>query len=49
MKKKDLELGMGRKITRRELIHSTGLASLGLAMPIGTAAAALERDVHSCC
>jgi len=41
MKKKDLELGMGRKITRRDLIHSTGLASLGLAMPIG-AAAALE-------
>ena len=42
MKKKDLELGMGRKITRRDLIHGTGLASLGLAMPIGTAAA-LER------
>jgi len=42
MKKKDLELGMGRKITRRDLIQGTGLASLGLAMPMGTAAA-LER------
>jgi hypothetical protein len=30
MKKTDLELGMGQDITRRDFIHDTGLAALGL-------------------
>jgi spermidine dehydrogenase len=35
MKKPDSELGMGCDITRRDLIHDTGLAALGLSLPLG--------------
>ena len=34
MKKTDLELGMQRQITRRDFIHGTGLAALGLMLPM---------------
>ena len=40
MKKTDLELGMGRDITRRDFIHDTGLAALGLGLPLGAFASA---------
>ena len=38
MKEKNFELGMDGKISRRDFIHDTGLAYLGLALPIGTLA-----------
>ncbi len=34
MKKSDNELGMNGSITRRDFIHDTGLAALGLALPL---------------
>ncbi len=37
MKKTDNELGMGRKITRRDFIHDASLTALGLTLPIGAA------------
>jgi hypothetical protein len=38
MKFKDFESGMGRHINRREFIYDAGLASVVLALPIGTVA-----------
>jgi len=35
VKKSDNELGMGQDITRRDLIHDTGMAALGLSLPLG--------------
>lgn len=35
MKKTDLELGMQRRISRRDFIHGAGLAALGLMLPTG--------------
>jgi spermidine dehydrogenase len=34
LKKTDLELGMGRDITRRDFIHDSSLAALGLSLPL---------------
>jgi spermidine dehydrogenase len=34
LKKSDTELGMGRDITRRDLIHDAGVATLGLSLPL---------------
>ncbi len=42
MKKNDRLLGMDRDITRRDFIHDLSLASLGLALPAGTAAHAAD-------
>ncbi|MCP4044946.1 MAG: NAD(P)/FAD-dependent oxidoreductase, partial [Gammaproteobacteria bacterium] len=38
MKKSDRDLGMGRDITRRDFIHNSGLAALGLSLPVSMTA-----------
>ena len=38
MKKSDRELGMCQDISRRDFIHDTGLAALGLSLPLGVVA-----------
>lgn len=40
----DPALGMGRKITRRDLVHDVSLASLGLAFPLSTTGQAAYPD-----
>ncbi len=37
MSKSDSKLGMGAEITRRDLIHDSALAALGLSLPLATA------------
>ncbi|MCP4044931.1 MAG: hypothetical protein GY732_02955 [Gammaproteobacteria bacterium] len=49
MKEKDLLLGVDGQISRGDFIHDTGLACLGLALPIGTVAAADVERTYSFC
>jgi len=46
MKKTDLKLGMGKPITRRDLIHHSALAAAGLALFSGDIAAASETTAE---
>jgi len=43
MRRSDLELGMGRDITRRDFIHGVGLSSLGLMLPACSGPSSSER------
>ncbi len=45
MNKSDRDLGMDRDITRRDFIHDTSLAALGLTVPVGALAEALTSNV----
>lgn len=44
MKKSDRQLGMDRDITRRDFIHDTLLASLGLTLPAGALAESVSDE-----
>ncbi len=47
MKKTDRELGMLRQITRRDFIHGTSLAALGLMLPVGCGPSSKDSKVPS--
>jgi spermidine dehydrogenase len=47
MKKTDRQLGMHRDITRRDFIHDTGLASLGLSLSAGALAETVTGNPES--
>ncbi len=44
MSKSDRQLGMRRKITRRDFLHDSSLAALGLTLPVGPVMAAAESS-----